>query len=65
MHANVTWLPLVSASARYRSNQSVIMLLMKQPVNGRAEHLQPSPDTALDQITATPTTSPSNARLYL
>lgn len=58
MHANVTWLPLVSASASVSVQPSVIMLLMKQPANGRAEHLQPSPGTTLDQITATPTTSP-------
>ncbi|KAL6821781.1 hypothetical protein J3E69DRAFT_313201 [Trichoderma sp. SZMC 28015] len=61
MHANVTWLPLVSASASVSVQPSVIMLLMKQPANGRAEHLQSSPGTALDQITATPTTLPSNA----
>ncbi|QYS99694.1 hypothetical protein H0G86_006813 [Trichoderma simmonsii] len=54
MHANVTWLPLVSASASVSVQPSVIMLLMKQPANGRAEHLQPSPGTALDQIKSRP-----------
>lgn len=34
MHANVTWLPLVSASASVSVQPSVIMLLMKQPANG-------------------------------
>lgn len=50
MHANVTWLPLVSASASVSVQPSVIMLLMKQPANGRAEHLQSSPAQALHWI---------------